>query len=52
LLASCTSAAIRTARRCWARDPSLDLVREVDRCFGLMGHLAEATVAKPRLRPR
>jgi AcrR family transcriptional regulator len=46
LLASCTSAAIRTAHRRWARDPSLDLVREVDECFRLLGHLAEETAAK------
>jgi AcrR family transcriptional regulator len=52
LLASCTSASIRTAHQCWARDPSLDLVREVDRCFLLLGHLAEASVPKARARQR
>ena len=52
LLASCTSAAIRTARRCWSRDPSLDLVREVERCFGLLGRLREVTVPRAGARPR
>jgi AcrR family transcriptional regulator len=52
LLAACTSAALRTARRCWARDPSLDLVAEVHRCFGLLSHLAEATAPTSRARPR
>jgi MftR C-terminal domain len=52
LLAACTSAALRTARRCWARDPSHDLVGEVQRCFGLLGHLAEATAPPSRARLR
>jgi AcrR family transcriptional regulator len=48
LLAACTSAAIRTARRSWAQDPSLDLVGEVDRCFQLLSHLAEVTMPAER----
>jgi AcrR family transcriptional regulator len=52
LLASCTSAALRTARRCWARDPSLDLAGEVNRSFRLLGHLAEATAPTTRARLR
>jgi AcrR family transcriptional regulator len=51
LLASCTSAAIRTAYRRWAGDPSLELVGEVDRCFRLLSHLAEQTNVA-RARPR
>jgi AcrR family transcriptional regulator len=48
LLAACTSAAMRTARRSWARQPSLDLVAEVDRCFQLLSHLAEVTMPVER----
>ncbi len=48
LLAACTSAALRTARRSWGRNPSLDLVGEVDRCFQLLSHLSEVTLPKER----
>jgi AcrR family transcriptional regulator len=50
LLASCTSAAIRTAHRRWARDPSLDFVSEVERCFRLLGDLGGASVPRARAR--
>jgi AcrR family transcriptional regulator len=50
LLSSCTSAAIRTARRSWAQDPSLGLVAEIDHCFDLLRHFEEVTVPKGRRR--
>jgi AcrR family transcriptional regulator len=42
LLASCTVAALRTTRRRWLRDRSIDLGEEVGRCFALLGHLGDA----------
>lgn len=51
LLGSCTVGALRTARRRWHEDPSIDLVAEYGRCFDLLADLS-AAVAAPKGKGR
>jgi hypothetical protein len=51
LLAACTIAAWRTARERTLDDPSRDPHAEIDRCFELLGHLAEATATTTPTTP-